>query len=98
RTRIPDLLEVDGVAGAWTFSFKDYQRHSTLPFSNSDEPHPGALRMRILYLDQHPSVVRDRIYNLEAIADQRGRGAPEPGVEDVLLSATLQTLRSWQDW
>lgn len=98
RTRIPDLLEVEGVAGAWTFSFKENQRHSTLPFSTSDELPTGALRLRILYLDQDPAEVRNRIHDLETEADSRGRGAPDQDIETVLLSTTVKSIQPWQDW
>lgn len=98
RVRLPDLMQVDGVAGAWTFSFSHHQRHSTLPFESTGEDGPGSLRIRLLYLDQDPLEVTTRLREHEAVLDAAGRGAPQPGAEQILLSTPVRTIIPWQDW
>src|SRR5699024_11106567 len=65
RVRIPDLLGVEGVAGAWTFSLQEHQRHSSLPLGGDAEDAPRSLRMRLLYLDHDPLAVTQRIIDFE---------------------------------
>lgn len=97
RVRLPDLLGCDGVAGAWTFSLLESQRHPTLPI-DSAEDRPGALRIRLLYLDDDPAAVAHDIAERTREWDAAGRGAPHPDAEQVLFSGPLKTIIPWQDW
>ena len=98
RVRLPDLMQVDGVAGAWTFSFSHHQQHSTLPLGSEATDAPGSLRIRLLYLDQDVIETTARIREREAELDAAGRGAPRPGAEQILLSTPVRTIIPWQDW
>lgn len=98
RVRIPDLLDCPGVAGAWTFSLHSVQRHPTLRFHTAEDLAPGALRIRLLYLDGDPVETARAVQERERGCDARGRGAPAPEAEQVLLSTPVQTIIPWQDW
>lgn len=110
RVRIPDLLGVDGVAGAWTFSFLATQRHPTLAFNDSEDYALGELRIQLLYLDADPVQVSAEIAEHERAWDAAGRGAPQlttqpttqstaqSTAEERLLSSPVSTIIPWQDW
>lgn len=96
RNLIPQLLEVPGVAGAWTFSFSHLQQHSTLPFDSAGAYGPGALRIRLLYLDEDVTETTGRILETQC-AVNAGINAPAE-VGKVLFSVPLKTIVPWQDW
>lgn len=99
RVRIPDLLDVPGVAGAWTFALHGLQRHPSLPFTEDGaEPDRGSLRIRLLYLDDDPVDVAGEIAQREQGWAAAGRGTPAPEAEQVLLSSPVRTITPWQDW
>lgn len=91
REVIPALLNVPGVAGAWTYAYSHPQRHDTLSFEESAVEAQGSLRVRVLFLDDDPCAVTPLI---EAV----------PGALDLPEGATLQlasplkTIIPWQDW
>lgn len=89
RELIPALLDVEGVAGAWTFSFSHPQRHSSLPFEESPADAPGSMRIRLVYLEEDPATVAPLIRDVE-------RQATGPG--ELVLSAPVSTIIPWQDW
>ena len=93
---IPELLAVDGVAGAWTFSFSHPQQHGTLPFKNSVSEPAGGLRIRMLYLDEDPGPVSRAVTQ----AEQALNAAPDAprNTGEVLFASPLQTIIPWQDW
>ncbi|QIX26551.1 hypothetical protein ncot_08000 [Nocardioides sp. JQ2195] len=91
RVTIPELLELDGVAGAWTFSFLGSQRHPTLGLNDPSDHAPGELRIRLLYLDGDP------VETGTAIDSHLGDEGAD-GVAEVLLSTPLSTIIPWQDW
>lgn len=95
RVRIPDLLGVAGVAGAWTFSFRATQRHPTIPFNEADEYAPGELRVRLLYLDEDPVTVAATLAEEEQRFDAEERAAPEQAEGECLLSTPLRTISPW---
>lgn len=98
RVRIPDLLTVPGVAGAWTFSFDQPQRHPTISGLNEDFNHrAGSLRMRVLYIDEDPVAVAHDIAEHEVRWLQTDRGLVEDPAE-VLFSSAVRTIVPWQDW
>ncbi|WP_344415694.1 hypothetical protein [Pseudonocardia ailaonensis] len=96
--RIPDLLDCPGVAGAWTFSLIETQRHTSLPLDSVPDHPRGSLRITLLYLDDDPEQVTREIGKRIAAQDADGRGAPAPQAEQVLLSTPLRTIIPWQDW
>ncbi|MDL9979347.1 hypothetical protein [Microbacterium candidum] len=83
RMLIPRLLEVDGVAGVWTFSYSHPQRHSSLPFDESPVQAPGSVRVRLVYLDGDPTETAARVREIEADA---------PAVGERMLSATAAAI------
>ncbi|WP_029144894.1 hypothetical protein [Microbacterium luticocti] len=89
REVIPKILGVDGVAGAWTFSFSHAQTHRTLPFSPTTDDGPGSIRIRLVYLEDDPL----------AVAPQLVEAAGEPrSAAETLLTVPLKTIIPWQDW
>ncbi|MFD5201005.1 hypothetical protein ACFWM7_12815 [Streptomyces sp. NPDC058375] len=60
RVRVPGLLDVPGVAGAWTFSLHEPTRPHWQP-EQADALVPHELRARLLYLDQDPLEVAGRL-------------------------------------
>lgn len=78
RSRIPDVLRVDGVAGAWTFSLQEYQTHSYLKFEDQPEGSHGSLRVRLVYLDGYRDALETAtaLTNREAELDADGHAAP----------------------
>ena len=88
---IPALLDVDGVAGAWTFSFSHPQRHSSLPFDGSGGQAPGSLRIRLLYLEDDPVMLGSAIDEIQAGCDSESAGRE-------ILSSPVRTIIPWQDW
>lgn len=89
REVIPALLEVDGVAGAWTFSYSHPQRHTSLPFDESPADPPGSLRLRLVYLEDDPDRVTPRLRDVEAAFSGSG---------ELVLSTPVHTIIPWQDW
>lgn len=87
---IPALLELDGVAGAWTFAFSHPQRHSSLPFEESPADPPGSMRIRLMYLEGDPLEVLPEIERTDAAAS--------PLAGERLFAAPLKTIVPWQDW
>jgi hypothetical protein len=93
RELIPALLDVPGVAGAWTFAFSHPQRHATLPLRGGDDAGPGSSRIRLLYLDDDPLETTPLIE--EAAAPWLPSAAAG---HEVLLSSPVRTIIPWQDW
>ncbi len=87
---IPALLGIDGVAGAWTFSFSHPQRHSSLPFEESPADPPGSMRIRLVYLEGEPLEVVPEIERTDA--------ASAPVAGERLFAGPLKTIVPWQDW
>lgn len=99
RTCIPDLLTVEGVADAWTFTFDQPQRHPSIPGMNEEPDYaPHSLRMRLLYLDEDPVEVTQAIREREARWGAGGRGAPPQAEQEMLFSAPFRTIVPWEDW
>ena len=97
RSLIPALLDLDGVAGAWTFSFARHQAHPSLPLATETADAPGSLRIRLVYLDQDPLPTTEAI---EKTTAELTAELSEEAVasEEVLLSTPLRTIIPWQDW
>jgi hypothetical protein len=97
RTLIPALLDVPGVAGAWTFTFSHHQRHASLPLSAETPDPPGSLRIRLLYLDDDPEATSARIDERSAETEAKGQGGTG-SAGATLLRTPLRTIVPWQDW
>lgn len=97
RVLIPALLEIPGVAGAWTFAFSHAQRHATLPLVGSDDSAPGSSRIRLLYLDGDPLEVTPLVDTLTA---ELLAASPQldAGATETALSTPVHTIIPWQDW
>ncbi|OBI43363.1 hypothetical protein [Mycobacterium sp. E796] len=96
RILIPELLDIPGVAGAWTFSLVRHQDDGLGLRRSGAADARGALRIRLLYLDDDPVAtslrVRDDIHAAEA-------KRPDSAVSgEVMISTPLQTIIPWQDW
>lgn len=98
RVRIPDLLDVPGVAGAWTFAVTDVLRDP--PGSGVENPDfgPGELRMRVLWLDEDPAAVAREVRLREKVWADAGRGSEHANAEEILFSAPIRTIVPFQDW
>jgi hypothetical protein len=96
RVRMPALMEVEGVAGAWTFTFSHGQQHTSLPFDGGGATQaPGSMRIELLYLDGDVAETSARILDTES---ELAPGAPEAEGEQVLMSGPRSTIVPWQDW
>lgn len=92
RTLMPALLDLPGVAGAWTFVFDHHQNHGGLPLATGDDDAPGSLRVRLLYLDDEPLATTERV---------RARTAellPADAAGETVFDSPLRTIIPWQDW
>ncbi|MCE0509889.1 hypothetical protein V8Z69_06020 [Microbacterium aurugineum] len=89
RELIPALLELDGVAGAWTFSYSHPQRHSSLPFEETPADPPGSIRIRLVYLEEDPADMAPALQAAEGEFSEQG---------ERLLSTPVKTIIPWQDW
>ena len=98
RTRIPDLLEVPGVAGAWTFALADTLRRPPGSTTDNREHDPGQLRLRVLYLDGDPESVTREIRLREKVWADAGRASRYSAAEEILFSAPVRTIVPFQDW
>lgn len=96
RSLLPRLMDLEGVAGAWTFSFSHHQQHSSLPFSGDQEDAPGSLRIRLLYLDGEPLETSARI--TESEQSLRATAGLDPDAAEVVLASPVHTIVPWQDW
>ncbi|OMC29734.1 hypothetical protein A5739_15480 [Mycobacterium colombiense] len=92
RVLIPELLDIPGVAGAWTFSLDRHQHNALRLRSDDPAESRGALRIRILYLDGDP------IGTTRRIRDLLNGASPPPAKAHTLISTPLQTIIPWQDW
>jgi hypothetical protein len=95
RALMPALLDVPGVAGAWTFSLDHHQDNGLRLRSQVGAEPRGGLRIRLLYLDDDPVVTIARIRDRVAEA---GADVPEATVGDVVISTPLRAIIPWQDW
>ncbi|KUI01162.1 hypothetical protein AU190_17105 [Mycolicibacterium acapulense] len=95
RVLFPALLDLDGVAGAWTFTLDRHQDNALGLRSHEAADPRGGLRVRMLYLDDEPVATADRIRGCEEGAR---RGYPEALLGDVVIATPLRTIIPWQEW
>ena len=74
---LPELVSMDGVAGAWTYTSSPLYRRETST--------PGEYRVTACYLDEDPATVAE---GLRSLLDRRWRDAPVKP----LLAAPFETL------
>lgn len=98
RVLMPKLMDVEGIAGGYTFSFSHFQSHSHLGFSNESTDPPSSMRVRLLYLDGDPLKTTQRVVDAETKLAASPDACPAPDGEEVLLSTPLRTIIPWQDW
>jgi len=96
RILIPELLGIPGVAGAWTFSLDRHQDDGLglRRFGAADSR--GALRIRVLYLDDDPVATARRVRDHSEAAEAKQSASAASG--EVVISTPLQTIIPWQDW
>jgi hypothetical protein len=94
---LPSLLEVPGVAGAWTFTLDHHQDNGLGLRSQPAHESRGGLRIRILYLDDEPVATSTEIAERSRDAHQL---LPESGAAaaELVMSTALRTIIAWQDW
>lgn len=92
RVLIPALLDEPGVAGAWTFSLDHHQQNSLRLREQDPSELSGALRIRMLYLDDDPIATTARVRDLV------GGASPPTANADLVISTPLQTIIPWRDW
>lgn len=97
RELMPQLLAVDGVAGAWTFAFDHHQQHESMPLRTTTSDVPGGLRMRLVYLDGDPSTTTERVRAVIRSAQDRLPAAAASN-KVTLLETEATTIIPWQDW
>lgn len=96
RVRMPELVELDGVAGAWTFTFSHGQQHTSLPFAGGTGPEkPGSMRIELLYLDGDVAQTSAAINATEA---ELASAAPSGDGESLVLRGPVSTIVPWLDW
>ncbi|ORA82698.1 hypothetical protein BST28_03220 [Mycolicibacter kumamotonensis] len=92
---IPELLRLPGVAGAWTFTLDRHQDNAMGLRSQEASDTAGALRMRLLYLDDDPLVTTARVR--DRTAEIRG-SRTLPGLGEIVLDTPLRAINPWLDW
>lgn len=93
RIRMPALLKVPGVAGAAIFA--------SAPGTSRGEVRaaPQDLRLHLLYLDDDPVAVGNRIGRTEADWRTAGRDIDRSELEEVLFAGRLRAITPWYwDW
>jgi hypothetical protein len=87
QTRIPDLLNCAGAAGAWTFAAREFYA----PDRDLTQP---MLRMTLVYLDNDPLA-----FAAEASELPSSRTRDTSHVEKILFAGPLRAIVPWQwDW
>ena len=93
---IPELLDVPGVAGAWTFSLVRHQDNGLRLRAQDGAEARGALRIRLLYLDDDPIATSTRVRDCVSATETRPAVSAASG--EIVISTPLRTIIPWQDW
>ncbi|MFP1153644.1 hypothetical protein ACK280_16240 [Mycobacterium sherrisii] len=96
RTLIPELLDIPGVAGAWTFSLDRHQDDGLGLRRVGAADSQGALRIRLLYLDDDPILTSRRVRECVVAAESTLPASTTLG--QTMISTPLRTIVPWQDW
>ncbi len=96
RVLIPELLDIPGVAGVWTFSLDRHQDDQLGLRSHAPPAGSPALRIRLLYLDDEPVATWVRVRDRIGAPDMRIPNSAVHG--DIVISTPLHTIIPWQDW
>ncbi|OBI19588.1 MULTISPECIES: hypothetical protein [unclassified Mycobacterium] len=91
----PELLNLPGVAGAWTFSLDRHQDDGLGLRRVGATAARGALRVRVLYLDGESIATARRVRDCVAAAETR---LPASTLGQTVISTPLCTIIPWQDW
>lgn len=89
QVRIPDMLELPGAAGAWTFA----ERNFYAPGRDLSQP---TLRMQLFYLDGDPLEFAAAANGREARWRAAGRARDTGAVEDVIFAGPLRRIVPWR--
>ncbi|HEX3948071.1 MAG TPA: hypothetical protein VHW47_10210 [Acidimicrobiales bacterium] len=102
QERIPGLLELDGVAGVWTFSsisttidpsWQPAAGSVTFDAAGNDR---ASLRVTVAFLDEDPIETSARIDDQDR---SRSGLAGDPDAETILFSSPLRAITPWEwDW
>lgn len=92
---IPELLRLPGVAGAWTFALDRHQDNALGLRSQQASDSAGALRLRVLYLDDDPLDTTMRVR--QRIAEMQ-ESATSPSIGETVLDTPLRSITAWVDW
>lgn len=95
RVVIPELLQVPGVAGAWTFALDRHQDNGLGLRSQEASDKAGALRMRLLYLDDDPVATTAQV-RVRTAEINGSTTRPDPG--ETVLDTPLRVINPWLDW
>jgi hypothetical protein len=107
ETRLPDLIQTPGVAGAWSFAddtlFQPPWQEGGPAWSFADRASRAGMNapnhMRILYLDGEPAQVLDAIAEADRARSAAGRVMDTSAVEDVMFVSPLRAIVPWEwDW
>ena len=97
RELIPELLDLAGVAGVWTFSFSHHQNVTMRPRVTADDP-AGSMRIRLVYIDDDLASTTTRLQEAAAAFDiEHGYGRGDSAVQ-TLASVPLRTIVPFVDW
>lgn len=95
RVLMPALLDLDGVAGAWTFALDHHQNNGLGLRSVQAADPPGGLRIRMVYVDADPVLTAARIQDCAA---QIAVGIDQGPAPECIIDTPLRTIIPWQDW
>lgn len=106
QVHMPDVVDCPGVAGAWTFSSVSttldagWAARSTASTTFAAEASdPGRYRVAVIYADDDPLVVADRLVARRATWAEAGRTRDTSAVEDKVFAGPLRTIVPWKwDW
>lgn len=89
QVRIPDLLECEGVAGAWTFA----SRALFAPDGDQSKP---VTRVQLFYLEIDPVEFAREIAGRETTWAKAGRSRDTGSVEEIFFAGPLRSIIPWR--
>ncbi|MGV0746918.1 hypothetical protein [Mycolicibacter heraklionensis] len=92
---MPELLRLPGVAGAWTFALDHHQDNALGLRSQQASDSAGALRLRLLYLDEDPLDTTTRVRQRTA---EIRESVTQPSIGETVLDTPLRSITAWVDW
>ena len=105
RVHIPDVVACPGVAGAWTFSSTSttldpgWEAVSGSTTFDQKSGQGGHLRAAVIFLDDDPLVVTERLIARRNDWGRDGRTKDTSAVEEKLFAGPLRAITPWEwDW